>query len=245
MTQAGSGSKHEDDNEELVEVTMYRLNYWLADCFCSILHYSLHQKLLVLWNAHAKPHNRDGKEGTLSQHLKNSLSQDTQEKIMAQMLWKEEGEQKQRREDPSIGEDIQRGCLICLHSEQPSCFSCLIILGHKFHKIWVTAQTFWSGYEESTEFHLITQYYGVWIWDVKHFSNQAAKGYVWFWEVKTSFQLGSLLQGVKGSSSNSSSNNSRGTVGVEEVATCIRNRRSISRKRSIDGSRGGTGPGHF
>ena len=35
---------------------------------------------------------------------------------------------------------------------------------------------------------------------MKHFSDQVAKVYVWFWDMKISFQPGSLLHGVKGSS---------------------------------------------
>ena len=46
-------------------------------------------------------------------------------------------------------------------------------------------QNFWSGYKESAEFQLISQYYRAWMWDVKYFSDQAAKGYVEFWDVKS------------------------------------------------------------
>ena len=38
---------------------------------------------------------------------------------------------------PSLSEKIQHGCL---NSEQPSCFSCLIILGHNIKKTWATAK---------------------------------------------------------------------------------------------------------
>ena len=68
----------------------------------------------------------------------------------------------------------------------------------KLPKNWATAQGFWSGCKESAEYHLISQYYGVWIWDIKHFSDQEAEGYVWFWQMKISFQSGSLSQGMKG-----------------------------------------------
>ena len=89
---------------------------------------------------------------------------------------------------PSLGEKIQYCCLICLDSEQPSCFGCLIILGHNFKKSWATAQNLWSGYEESAEFQHIWQFWGVWTWDMKHFSDQAAKEYVGFWDVKSVFK---------------------------------------------------------
>ena len=69
-------------------------------------------------------------------------------------------------------------CPIWLGSEQPSCFSCLIILGLNFWKIWATAQNVWSGYKQSAEFHLISQYCVILTWDVNHFSGQAAKEYV-------------------------------------------------------------------
>ena len=36
---------------------------------------------------------------------------------------------------PSLGEKIQHGCLICVGSEQPSCFSCLIILDTTFKNL--------------------------------------------------------------------------------------------------------------
>ena len=58
-----------------------------------------------------------------------------------------------------------------------------------------------SGYKESAEFNLIFQYYGVWNWDLKNL-DQATKGYEWFWDVQISFQSGSLLNEVKGSSIN-------------------------------------------
>ncbi len=35
------------------------------------------------------------------------------------------------------------------------------------------------------EFHHISQFHGVWTWDMKHFSDQAAKGYEGFWYVKS------------------------------------------------------------
>ena len=91
-------------------------------------------------------------------------------------------------EDSSIGEKIQHGCLICLCSEQLSWFSCLIILVCNFEKIWATAQIFWSGYKESAESHPISQSYVVWIRNEEHFSGQAAKRYIWFWDMKISFQ---------------------------------------------------------
>ncbi len=80
---------------------------------------------------------------------------------------------------PSLGEKIQHGCLSCLGSEQPSCFSCLLILGHNFNKIWATAWHLWWDHKERAELYLISQYYGVWMWDSKHFCDQAAKGYMW------------------------------------------------------------------
>ena len=39
------------------------------------------------------------------------------------------------------------------------------------------------------------------MWDIEHFYDQAANGYVQFWGTNISFQSGSLLHGVKGSSS--------------------------------------------
>ncbi len=109
--------------------------------------------------------------------------------------------QAEQESTPSLGGKIQHGCLICLGSEEPSCFSCLIILGRNFQKPWATAQNFWSGYKKSAEFHHISQYYWVWTWDVKHFSDQAATWYVWIWNMKIGFQSSHLLHGVKGSSS--------------------------------------------
>ncbi len=41
---------------------------------------------------------------------------------------------------PSQVEKIQHGCLICLGSEQPSCFSCLIKLGQELRKFWAAVQ---------------------------------------------------------------------------------------------------------
>ena len=107
-----------------------------------------------------------------------------------------------KRRTPSLGEKIQHGCLMCLGSEQPSCFRCLIILGCNFQKIRATPQ--------NVEFHLISQYYGVRTWDVKHFSDHAAKGYVWLGDVKICFQSGSLLHGVKESSYKSNFEDTRG-----------------------------------
>ena len=80
---------------------------------------------------------------------------------------------------------IQHDCLICLGSEQPSCFSCLIILGYKFQKSWATTQNFWSGYKAGAVFHHMSQFYEVWTWDIKNFSDQADKEYVQFWDVKS------------------------------------------------------------
>ena len=83
-----------------------------------------------------------------------------------------------------------------------SWFSCQIILGCNFQKFLAAVHNIWSDYKESAEIHLVSQYYGVWIWDEKHFSDQAAKEYMWFWDMKISLQSGSLLHGLKGSSSN-------------------------------------------
>ena len=99
---------------------------------------------------------------------------------------------------PSLPDNIQHGCLTSLGSEQPSCFSCLIILGYNFQRICTTAH-FGSSYKESVEFHLIYQHYGGWIWDVNHFSDQTTEVYVRFWEMKISFQSGIFFHGVKGS----------------------------------------------
>ncbi len=66
---------------------------------------------------------------------------------------------------PSLCNKIQPGCLMRLGSEQPSCFSCLIILECNFQQNWATAQ-FLSGYKQSAEFTLLPNImgfeYGTW-----------------------------------------------------------------------------------
>ncbi len=86
---------------------------------------------------------------------------------------------------PSLGEKIQHGCLICLGSEQPSCFSCLIILGCNFPKIWATAQNFWSGYKKMPNFIILPNIMGFehGAWSI--FLIRQLKGYVGFWDVKS------------------------------------------------------------
>ena len=85
---------------------------------------------------------------------------------------------------PSLCEEIQHGCLICLGSEQPSSFSCLIILGHNFPNLCATAQNVWSGYKENVEFHVIFQYYGVRSWDMNIFLIRQTKNMcdLWIWK---------------------------------------------------------------
>ena len=60
--------------------------------------------------------------------------------------------------------------MICFDSEQPPCFSGVIILGCNLIKIWASAQKCWSCYKGSPEFHLLSQYYGVLTSDLKQFS---------------------------------------------------------------------------
>ncbi len=73
---------------------------------------------------------------------------------------------------------------------QWTAFLCLLPdnFGMQLPKKWATAQNCRSGYKRSAEFHHISQYYGVWTWDIKHFSDQAAKDYVDFWDVKSVFK---------------------------------------------------------
>ena len=103
-------------------------------------------------------------------------------------------------EDPFTRWEIKHGCLICLGSGEASCFSCLIILGHNFLKLWATAKHFWSGCKESAEFHIISRYYWVWMWDMVHFFSSGSWGICVILEHEIGFHPGSLLYGVNGSS---------------------------------------------
>ena len=112
----------------------------------------------------------------------------------------QDAERKTHRQmTPSLDEKIQHGWLICLGSEHSPCFSCLIILGCNFQTIWLMPHID-RAITKVLNFTIISQYYGVWMWGMRHCSDQSAGWYMRFWDVKISFQSGSFLHGVKGSS---------------------------------------------
>ena len=62
---------------------------------------------------------------------------------------------------PSLCEKIQYGCLNCLGSEQPSCFSCRITLGCNFQKTWATAQNIDQAIKKVRNFTLFANIMGL------------------------------------------------------------------------------------